>query len=242
MNMALPINASPTYTLTIPSLKKEVKYRQFLVKEEKALLMAQQSEDPQVMVDTLKTVINACVTGDYRVDDLALFDLEYIFTQLRAKSVGETVDLIFACDEDHGSDNERAKVKISFDISKLEIDINPEHQKNIPLFNEVGVVMTYPNFKSMRELQNVKTENLDEIFKVVANCVDYIYDGEKIYHAKDQTKEEILEFLNNLTSDQFKNVQKFFETMPRLRKEVDYNCPVCGKSHHKVLEGLQSFF
>lgn len=240
--MALPINTSTTYTLTIPSLKKEVKYRQFLVKEEKALLMAQQSEDPQVMVDTLKNVIRSCVTGDFKVDELALFDLEYIFTQLRSKSVGETVDLIFSCDEDHGADNEKAKVRISFDISKLEVDINPEHKSNIPLFNDVGVVMSYPNIRTMKELQNIESNNLEQIFNVVATCVDYIYEGDKIYHAKEQTKEEILEFLNNLTSDQFKNVQKFFETMPRLRKGVDYKCPVCGKAHHKVLEGLQSFF
>lgn len=240
--MALPINTSTAYTLTIPSLKKEVKYRQFLVKEEKALLMAQQSEDPQVMVETLKDIIRSCVTGDYKIEDLALFDLEYIFTQLRAKSVGETVDLIFSCDEEHGADNEKAKVRITFDISKLQVEMNPEHKNNISLFNDVGVVMSYPSFKTMRDLQNIRTDNLNQIFEVVATCIDYIYEGDKIYNAKEQTKEELLEFLNNLTSEQFKNVQKFFETMPRLRKEVDYKCPVCGKAHHKVLEGLQSFF
>jgi hypothetical protein len=240
--MALPINTSPTYTLTIPSNGESVKYRPFLVKEEKALLMAQQSEDPTVMVDTLKDVIKACVVGQYKVDDLALFDLEYIFTQLRAKSVGETVDLLFACDVDHGEDNEKAKVKISFDITKIKIEKPVDHEKNVHLFGDVGVVMKYPTIELMGKLESANFEDLDNVFRIVSGCIDYIYQGDEIFYAKEQTQEEILEFLNNLTSEQFKNVQKFFESMPRLKQEVDYNCPVCGKSHHRVLEGLTSFF
>ena len=237
--MALPISSTPTYTLAIPSTGKEVKYRPFLVREEKALMIAQQSEDAMVMVNTLKDVVKTCVVGDFNVEELATFDLEYIFTQLRAKSVGETVDLIFPCDV---CDDEKARVKISFDITKLKVEKSPEHENKIYLFGDVGVVMKYPTMQVLKKLQNLDTNNLDDLFKIVAECIDYIYQGNELFYGKEQTQEELLDFINNLTSEQFSKIQKFFETMPRLKQEVDYNCPVCGRAHHKVMEGLQSFF
>jgi len=237
--MALPISSTPTYTLAIPSSGKEVKYRPFLVREEKALMIAQQSEDPMVMVNTLKDVVKTCLDGDFNVDDLATFDLEYIFTQLRAKSVGETVDLIFPCDV---CEDEKARVKISFDITKLKVEKSPDHENKIYLFGDVGVVMKYPTMQVLKKLQDLDTNNLDDLFKIVAECIDYIYQGNELFYGKEQSQEELLDFINNLTSEQFSKIQKFFETMPRLKQEVDYNCPVCGRGHHKVMEGLQSFF
>lgn len=237
--MALPMSSTPTYTLTIPSTGKEVKYRPFLVREEKALMMAQQSEDPMVMVNTLKEVIKTCVVGDFNADDIATFDLEYIFTQLRAKSVGETVDLIFPCDV---CEDEKARVQISFDITKLQVEKSPEHENKVNLFGDVGVVMKYPTMQVLKKLQNLDVNNLDDLFKIVAECIDYIYQGDELFYGKEQSQEELLDFINNLTSEQFAKVQKFFETMPRLKQEVNYNCPVCNRAHHKVLEGLQSFF
>lgn len=237
--MALPMSNTPTYTLTIPSIKKEVKYRPFLVREEKALMIAQQSEDPMVMVNTLKDVIKSCVVGEFNAEELATFDLEYIFTQLRAKSVGETVDLIFPCDV---CEDEKARVQISFDITKLQVETLPDHDSKVHLFGDVGVVMKYPTMQVLKKLQNLDTNNLDDLFKIVAECIDYIYQGNELFYGKEQSQEELLEFINNLSSEQFAKIQKFFETMPRLKQEVNYNCPVCGKSHHKVLEGLQSFF
>jgi len=240
--MALPMMNTPTYSMVIPSTDATVKYRPFLVKEEKALLIAQQSEDVRVMVDTLKEVIKSCVIDKIDVSKLATFDLEYMFTQIRAKSVGESIDLIFPCDEDHGADNEKARVKISIDLTTLIVEKDPEHNARIDLFNDVGVVMKYPTVEIMKKLENLETDNLDHIFDVIAGSIDYIYQGEEIFYAKEQSHDELVQFLNNLTSDQFLKVQKFFETMPRIKKEVDYVCPVCGKHHHKVLEGLQSFF
>ena len=114
--------------------------------------------------------------------------------------------------------------------------------KSIDLFGDVGVVMRYPTIQTISKLENMKADTIDDIFDIVVNCIDFIYQGDEVFYAKEQTKEELLEFLNNLTSEQFKKIQKFFETMPRLKQEVDYNCPVCGKAHHQVLEGLQSFF
>ena len=240
--MALPMMNTPTYNMVIPSTDVIVKFRPFLVKEEKALLIAQQSEDVKVMVDTLKEVIKSCVIDKIDVKKLATFDLEYMFTQIRAKSVGESIDLIFPCDVDHGADNEKARVKISIDLTSLVVEKNPEHNARIDLFGDVGVMMKYPTVDIMKKMEKLESDNLDNIFDVIAGSIDYIYQGEEIFYAKEQSHDELIQFLNNLTSDQFLKVQKFFETMPRIKKEVEYTCPVCGKHHHKVLEGLQSFF
>jgi len=240
--MALPIMATPTYNLKVPSSGVSVKYRPFLVKEEKALLIAQQSEDINVMVDTLKGVIKGCVIDKIDVEKLAMFDIEYIFTQIRAKSVGEIVELLFPCDVDHGEDNDKAKVKISIDISKLEVEKPEGHTNKIELFEDVGVVMKYPSMKVLARLEELDTENIDAIFDVIADCVDIIYQGDDLHYAAEQSKEDILQFLGNLTSEQFKNLQTFFTTMPKIRKVVEYDCPICGKHHAAALEGMQSFF
>lgn len=242
--MALPMNTMPTFNLKVPSTGKTVKYRPFVVKEEKALLIANQSEDLKVMVDTLKSVIKACVLDDIDVDSLATFDLEYIFTRIRGKSVGETIDLLFQCDEDHGEQlNKKAVAKVSVDIGAIDVTRNPEHTNKIELFGDVGVVMKYPTIDISKEIENSDgTTNVDNIFKVVMTSIDFIYQGSDVYYANEQTKEELSQFVNNLTSEQFGRIQKFFETMPKLSTTVEYTCPVCGKEHKRVLEGLNNFF
>lgn len=240
--MALPIATTPTYNMVVPSSGASVRFRPFLVKEEKALLIAQQSEDVTVMIDTLKNVIRSCVIDKINADELATFDIEYIFTQIRSKSVGETVDLLFPCDMDHGEDDEKARVKITIDLSKLEVESKPEHNKKIELFGDVGIVMKYPTMEIMRKFEGTDTNNIESIFDIVADSIDYVYDNEELHYAKDQKKEELVQFLNNLTSEQFNKVQLFFATMPRIKKEVEYDCPVCGLHHKKTLEGMQSFF
>ena len=233
---------TPTYNMVVPSSGVSVKFRPFLVKEEKALLIAQQSEDLMVMVDTLKSVVKTCVMEDIDANKLATFDLEYMFTQIRAKSVGEIIELIFPCDNDHGEDNEKARVKVSIDLTTLQVEKDPSHVAKIDLFGDVGVVMKYPTIDIMKKLESLDEDNLDKIFDVVALSVDYIYQGEEIFYAKEQKHEEVLQFLNNLTSDQFLKIQSFFATMPRIKKEIEYTCPVCQKQHKKMLEGMQSFF
>ena len=240
--MALPMMNTPTYNMVVPSSGVSVKFRPFLVKEEKALLIAQQSEDLMVMVDTLKSVVKTCVMEDIDANKLATFDLEYMFTQIRAKSVGEIIELIFPCDNDHGEDNEKARVKVSIDLTTLQVEKDPNHVAKIDLFGDVGVVMKYPTVDIMKKLESLDEDNLDKIFDVVALSVDYIYQGEEIFYAKEQKHEEVLQFLNNLTSDQFLKIQSFFATMPRIKKEIEYTCPVCQKQHKKMLEGMQSFF
>ena len=240
--MALPMMNTPTYNMVVPSSGVSVKFRPFLVKEEKALLIAQQSEDLMIMVDTLKSVVKTCVMEDIDANKLATFDLEYMFTQIRAKSVGEIIELIFPCDNDHGEDNEKARVKVSIDLTTLQVEKDPNHVAKIDLFGDVGVVMKYPTIDIMKKLESLDEDNLDKIFDVVALSVDYIYQGEEIFYAKEQKHEEVLQFLNNLTSDQFLKIQSFFATMPRIKKEIEYTCPVCQKQHKKMLEGMQSFF
>jgi hypothetical protein len=238
--MALPMNTQPTFNMTIPSSGKNVRFRPFVVKEEKALLIAQQSEDPTVMVDTLKSVFKSVVQDPIDVDKLAIFDIEYMFLQVRGKSVGETIDLLFQCDNDHGEQNEKARSKVTINISDLEV-IRPDgHTNKIDLFNNVGVVMKYPTLDAADTLKDA--DDIEEVFSMVADLIDMIYDGDEIYYGHETKKEELLQFLNNLTSEQFSKIQKFFETMPKISTKVEYKCPICGKEHHKVLEGLQSFF
>lgn len=238
--MALPMNNMPTFNLKIPSTGKTVRFRPFVVKEEKALLIAQQSEDTKVMIDTLKGVLAGCLLDKVDVDKLAIFDLEYLFLQIRGKSVGETVELFFMCDNDHGEQNEKAKSKITLQLSEIEVKKPEGHTNKIPLFGDVGVIMKYPTLEEAEMIENF--DNVEEIFKLVGRSIDMIYDGEEVYHASETPQEEIMQFLNNLTTDQFLKVQKFFETMPKMSVQVEYKCPICGKEHHKLLEGLANFF
>lgn len=237
--MALPILQTPVYTIKIPSTNQEVKIRPFLVREEKALLIAQQSEDLNVMVNTLKEIVSSCIKDKVDVDSLSVFDLEYIFTQLRSRSVGEFVELLFFCDD---CDDEKANTKLTVDISKIGVKGVEEHVKKIALYDDVGIMMKYPNIETLIALEKVKEGNFEAIFDVVADCIDYVYTKDEIFHAKEQTKEEISEFLNSLTQEQFKKIERYFETMPKLSHDVTYDCPLCKKHHEKVLEGVESFF
>jgi rubrerythrin len=237
--MALPLNSTPVYNTTVPSTGQKIKYRPFLIKEEKVLLIAQQSEDTSVMVDSLKEVVKSCVKEDIDVDTLATFDLEYLFTQIRAKSVGEIIELSLRCDT---CADEKAVANVSIDLTKIEVQKSPDHKNKIELYDDVGIALKYPTIDVVKKLENIDSNDIDAVFDVVVECIEMIYTTDEVFYAKDQSKEEMIEFLNNLSSEQFQNVQKFFETMPRLKHEIDYVCPVCNAKHHKVLEGLSSFF
>lgn len=237
--MALPVMKTPMYEMTIPSTKQVVKYRPFLVKEEKALMIAHQSEDPSTMVNTLKGVIDACTFGKVDVTKLAMFDIEYIFVQLRAKSVGEISELVFSCKQ---CNDPKAKMKVNIDLTQLEVKFDPEHTMDIQLFDEVGVKMKYPSIATVNKLKNASNDDVDSIFSIIIDCIDSIYDADSIYAAAEQSKEELTEFINNLTQDQFAKLQKFFETMPKLEKKVEFDCPVCGYHHNQTIQGLEGFF
>ena len=237
--MALPKASTAIYTTNIPSTDEEIKFRPFLVREEKALLIAQQSEDSTVMVDTLKTIIQDCVVGKIDVNALAVFDLEYLLLQIRSKSIGEIAELYFSCDT---CEDPKAKAKVFVDLTKIKVVVNPEHNKKIGLFDDVGIVMKYPNISDVNKFEKQDLDNIEEIFGLIISSISYIYDGSEIFHTKEQTKEDLEEFINNLTQQQFQKIKEFFETMPKLRHDIQYTCPVCSKVHNKYIEGIESFF
>jgi len=233
----LPTQTAPTYNTIIPSTEERIIFRPFLVKEEKALLLAQQSEDVNVMVDTIKQVLSDCIKSTIDVNKLAIFDIEYLFSQIRSKSVGEISELIFRCDV---CDDPKARVNIQFDLTKLKILKNPNHNKKVSLFDDVGVMMRYPTINTVKRLES-SDMSMDELFALIVDSIEYVYDGNEIYYTKEQTKEELIEFINNLTQEQFGKIQQFFDTMPKLRQDVTYTCPVCGRVHNKYIEGIESF-
>lgn len=240
--MALPVNTTPIYTLTIPSTQQTVKFRPFRVKQEKALLIAQQSEDVHVMMDTLKVVISECVIDSVDTDNMPSFDAEYIFAQIRAKSVGEIVELFFLCNEDHGADNDKAKVKMSFDLTQLKVFTPEGHVKTIPLFDDVGVIMKYPTLDVLKRIHEMDENDIDAMIDITADCIESIYNTDEIFRGSETPKADLTQFLDNLESGQFSLIQNFFNTMPRIKQEIDYNCPVCDKAYHTTLEGINSFF
>lgn len=237
--MNLPINQGAIYNITIPSTGKTIKFRQFLVKEQKALLIAQQSKDDNVMYNTLKEVVKSCIKDPIDVDKLALFDIEYLFVAIRAKSVGEVVEVTLLCPE---CGDPKAKVNYSIDLENIKVDIDPNHTKKIHLFDDVGVMMKYPSFDTLRIMQSSNLQDPNQAINVVISCIDYIYNTDNVFKSEDTPKEKMIEFIDNLSDIQLNNIKTFLKTMPRIYVDIEYTCPVCSKTHKRRLEGLASFF
>lgn len=236
---ALPKFVQPQYEIEIPSTGKKIFLRPFNVGEEKALLLAQQSENLDNMIATLKQVLTSCTSNKIKVDDLATFDLEYLFCQLRGKSVGEMIEMKVKCDV---CKDENAVATFNIDITKVPVKTHPDHKKKIPLFESVGVVMKYPDFGILKKIKDEGGRDVKTAFHLVSSCIDYIYNADEVWLAKDMEGTEVLDFLESLSGTQFKQILQFFETMPSLQLPVKYICPVCKKPYSKVLEGLESFF
>ena len=243
--MALPKNTSATYPLQIPSTGQEVKFRPFVVKDEKALMLAMQSEDEMTMVNTLRDLIRNCVQDEINVERLATFDLEYAFAQMRGKSVGEIVEIIGKCDNEEAGcvDNPKAQVKLQVDITQIPVTFPEGHDKKINLWGDVGVVMKYPTLETIIKYQGI-TQDSDpnKVFEIIMDSMEVIYEGDQLHYIHEQTPQEVDEFINNLSSEQFNKIKDFFETMPKMTKEISWTCPNCGREHKRTLEGLQSFF
>ena len=247
--MGLPTIAVPEYTLTIPSTKKEVKYRPFLVKEEKILLLAMESEKQEEIITATKTIIENCVYGDFDVDEMPTFDIEYIFLQLRGKAKGEVLDLKYKCPKCE----REIPININIDDIKV-IQQDKEHTKDIKITEELGVMMKYPNLSLQSKIaQEENKPEVERLFETMTACIDYIYDKETTYPAKDHTEKEMTDFLESLTDTQFQKLSKFFETSPILKHNVELHCKhkvkgkgkekkECGYKEKITLEGLNSFF
>jgi|TARA_B100000073_G_scaffold246862_1_gene207283 hypothetical protein len=232
--MSLPTLNTPTYNLTIPSTKQRIKYRPFFVKEEKVLLMALESQNDQEIADALKSIIVACVTTkDFNFDKLATFDIEYIFLNIRGKSVGEMVELIVIAPDDG-----ETEVRININIDDVKVKFDKSHSNKIQIDKDLWVEMKYPGLSSFTNPQ----ENIDDTFEFVANSIEKIYNEEDVWDSTTTTPDEFVTFLENMSSKQFNSVQKFFETMPSLKHEVKFTNPNTEVESTYVVEGLANFF
>ena len=243
--MALPKLDVPIFTIDLPLTKTKLRYRPFLVKEEKLLLIAMESDDEKTIMDTIKQIINNCCLDDVDTETLPITDLEYFFLHLRARSIGEIVDLQYKCNnkvkDDAGEEVECGNnVKLKVNVLEIEPTFNDKHTNKIELTDKLGIVMKYPNFAT---IDKVKSNNdVEQILGIIMNCVDYIYDEDSIYYRKDISDEELTEFIENLTQKQFAKVQEFFETVPAIKKELDFKCSKCGYQEKILIEGIQNFF
>ena len=236
--MALPKMSTPLYVVNLPSTGEKITFRPFLVREEKSLLLAQQSDDMNVMIATLKEIITNCVKEPLNIQSLAIFDIEYLFTQIRAKSVGEFAEIIFTCVY---CTDDKNKTQMSIDITKIPVIKDPNHTNKIPLFNDVGVIMKYPNIDTLGKSMG-KADDINSIMELVIDCIDVIYTDNEIFHTKDQTREEVEDFVMNLNKKQFDMLEEFFVTVPKYKQEIEYDCPACGAHNKTILEGTSSFF
>ena len=238
--MPLPTIATPSYSLEIPSLKKEIKYRPFLVKEEKILIIAMESEDSKQIADAVKSVISNCIlTKGIKVEQLSTFDIEYLFLNIRGKSVGEAVDVLITCPDDG---NTQVPVSINLDDIKIKVDEN--HSRDIKLDDNLTLRMRYPSMKEFVKTNfgNDFNVSVDDTFDLIISCIEQVYSEEESWAASDCTQKELSEFIEQLSSKQFKEIESFFATMPKLSHTFKVKNPNTGVESEVLLEGLSSFF
>ena len=236
--MTLPTLETQTYELTLPSADVKVKYRPFLVKEEKILLQAMESENQKEIIQALKDIVSACTYGKINAEELPTFDLEYIFLQIRAKSVGEVAKLKVLCPDD-----KETYADVDIDLSKIDVQVDDKHTNNILIDDEkkLGIIMKYPTLNSMNENIDKKLDS-KVIFDVLRKSIYEIYQGEKTFKASDYSEDELQKFIDSLDSKTFKKVQSFYETMPKLMHELEVTNPKTNVKSKVVLQGLSDFF
>ena len=240
--MPLPKIATPSYELELPSTGKTISYRPFLVKEEKLLVIALESEDTKQITNAIKAVIKSCVlTKGVKVEALPTFDIEFLFLNIRGKSVGENIDLKLVCPDD-----EKTEVSVSINLDDIKVQKLEGHTKQIKLDDNLMMELKYPSLNEFIKNNfdpNDKSKNpMDQSFDLIGSCIDKIYNEDEVWVADDCSKKEINEFLDSMNSNQFKEVEKFFETMPKLSHTVKVYNPTTKVESDVVLEGLASFF
>ena len=245
--MALPKIDVPTYETTLISSGKKVKFRPFLVKEQKLFLMASQSNDVKETTDVVKQVLKNCILTDIDVDSLPTFDLEHLFTQLRARSVGEVVNLKYNCNNEVKDEKGEATtcngvVKFDFNLLELQPVIDPEHTSKIEISEKLGIIMKYPTFEMVTDTNIKNLDDIEGLLNLIVDCIDCIYDEDNMYQSKDLPREEFVDFVESMQQDDLEKIQKFFDTMPKFSKKVNFNCPKCGYKEEIQIEGLQNFF
>lgn len=232
--MALPTLNSSKYKTTIPSTGKSIEYRPYLVKEEKILMIALESQEQQQILSAIKGVIESCVTQDINAENLTMFDIESIFLALRSKSVGERVELQGSCSKC----DQKVQLDLMLEDVKCEgVDV----EKVLQLSEEVGVKMKFPSVSTMEKFKEGELESVDGILKLISLCIDSIFDENNVYPASEESEENLLAFLESLSSNQLKTITNFFDSMPVLSHNIEFSC-VCGEDNKIELRGLQSFF
>ena len=237
--MPLPTIATPTYELELPSTGKTIKYRPFLVKEEKLLVLALESEDTKDISNAIKAVLKNCIqTKGIRVESLPTFDIEYLFLNIRGKSVGEQIEVNLIAPDDGVT-----SVGVEINIDEIKVQKNPEHDKKIKLDENLMMEMKYPSLDQFVKTNfDISENSMDQSFDLIASCVDKIYNEEEVWSTEDVTKKELIDFLEQMNSMQFKQIEKFFQTMPKLSHEITFTNPKTNVESTVVLEGLSSFF
>jgi hypothetical protein len=236
--MALPKLTTPTYELEVPSTDEKLKYRPFLVREEKILLVALESQESKDVLNAVKEIVSACTFDKVDLGNLPMFDVEYIFLNIRAKSIGEVSQLKLKCPDD-----EETFADVELDLSKVMVQVDDGHNPKIELTDEMGLIMTYPSIDSFSNT-GITEITADNMLDVISSCIYQVYDkkGEEVFDAKDQTKKELTEFVESLNTTQFKAIQKFFDTMPKLKHTVELENPKTKVKSKIVLQGLNDFF
>ena len=239
--MPLPKIVTPTYELVLPSSNRKIKFRPFLVKEEKILILAMESQDTKQIANAVKNVITHCIlTKGIKVDRLSTFDIEYLFLNIRGKSVGEDIEVMVTCPDDG-----KTQVPTLINIDSIKVQRSDDHETDIKLDDTYTLRMKYPSLNEFIKSNfagGVDDMNVDDTFDLIASCIEQVYSEEESWSSADCTKKELKDFLEQLDSKQFKNIEKFFETMPKLSHTVTVINPNTKKENKIVLEGLQNFF
>jgi len=236
--MALPTINTPTYELVVPSTDEKIKYRPFLVKEEKILLIASESGKQEDIINAIKQIATACTFGKLKIGRMPMFDVEYIFLQIRAKSVGEVSELTLIAPDD-----KETRVNVEIDLSEVKVQVQDDHTNKIELTDEMGIYMQYPSVDTFGQSGMIEI-TASNMFEVISACIAQIYDkkGEEVWESKDSTKKELTDFIEQLSSKQFSEIQKFFDTMPKLKHVVTVKNPKTKVETDVVLSGLSDFF
>ena len=238
--MPLPTIVTPSYELELPSTGKKIKYRPFLVKEEKLLVLALETENPKDISTAIKTVLKNCIQSrGVKVESLPTFDIEYLFLNIRGKSVGELIEVNVI-----SPDDEKTQVPIEINLEDIKVQKDKDHNKTIKLDDKLAMEMKYPSLDQFVK-NNFDFEgniDMDQSFELIASCIDKIYNEEEVWSTSDVTKKEVISFLEQMNTMQFKEIEKLFETMPKLSHKVTFVNPNTKKENTVILEGLSSFF
>ena len=233
--MALPKLNTLTYELTLPSTGEQLKYRPFLVKEQKALMIAQEADDDKLLENTIAQIINDCVLNDIDPYAMPMFDIEYVFLRIRGKSVGEKVKLNLLCPDD-----EKTRVDVEIDLEKVDVQMSEDHTNIVNLTKDIKLIMRYPCLKDMTGFDD-KGE-VSSLFDMIKRCVHEIHDGETVYNKVDISEKELDEFIDSMSTENFENLSAFFETMPKLQHVIKTKNPKTKKKVEITIEGIQNFF